>query len=270
VKIISKITLIFYALLLLVVPLSAQNPQVVLQGPNTRQLAEGRTYQIKWMGYGIKTVSIVAEGVLTSIPDAPRGQFTEVLAQGIPASQGDLSWQTPYLDTLRFNIRIKGYDAAGRLVAEDSRGYIFRPAILRNRTANGIYIDLRDPTRQRIYRLAQNEVTNIYLTSGARTHIGLPKTMDSPEPHDHVGVYRVLQKIPMYWSNEYKVWMTHSMRFWKGHFIHGTYPSEYQYLGRPASSGCIRMDRTDAKQLYDMTPIGTRVEIFGNVSAGAK
>ncbi|MEN6372231.1 MAG: L,D-transpeptidase [Armatimonadota bacterium] len=232
--------------------------------PVPRQLAEGKTYDITWTSDGLSKVSVEAMGNLISRPGAPRGRFDIVIGEDIPAKQGKVTWLIPFLDTIRFTVYVNGYSSEGQLMATDSKDYLFRPEILRNRTANGIYVDLRNPDRQRLYRMHNNIVTNAYLTSGSRSGVFLTKYQDSPMPHDHVGVFRITYKNPMYWSNEYQVWMTHAMNFWKGHFIHGTYPSEYRLLGHPASSGCIRLDRTDAKELYDITPIGTRVEIFGN------
>jgi hypothetical protein len=241
----------------------AQGPQIYLTGPVAQQLTEGRSYDISWSSSGVSSVSISADGDLISAPDSPRGRFNGVIADGIDANAGSVRWQAPFLDTMRFTVTIRGYDDTGQQIAEDKQDYLFRPEFLDTRTADGIYVDLRDPKRQRLYRLHGNVVTHAFLTSGARTQIFLPRHQDSSTPHNHVGVFRVLGKDPMYWSNEYQVWMTSALRFWKGHFIHGTYPDQYPLLGTPASSGCIRLHRADAKVLYDLTPVGTRVEILG-------
>ncbi len=207
-------------------------------------------------------VSISVEGTLTSIPGSPRGQLEIKVADSIPAGLGTYRWTVPFIDSLNFNVRVTSYAADGTPTAEDSRAYTFRPDFLASRKLDGIYVDLRNPAHQRLYLVRGNMPIRIYLTSGARTGIALPKGSNSASPHNHYGVFRVTDKTPMYWSNEYDVWMTHAMRFWKGHFIHGTYPSEYTYLGTPASSGCIRLDRTNAMDLYNMTPVGTRVEVL--------
>jgi hypothetical protein len=252
--------IIFIMLLALGVQSYAAELKIV--APTTDQMAEGKSYYIKWGGMGAATVTITAEGNLTSRPGAPRGPFSVIIAENVPASRGLVAWTVPYLDTVRFAIHIVGYGAWGQAVAEDFKTYVFRPRVLRNRSANGIYIDLGNPDRQRLYVLRGNVLIRAYLTSGARTHVALPKPQRRVEPFDPTGVFRVSDKYPMYWSNLYQVWMTHAMRFWQGHFIHGTYPSEYYLLGHPASSGCIRLDRTDAEELYNMSPRGTRVEIF--------
>ncbi|HPP75244.1 MAG TPA: L,D-transpeptidase [Armatimonadota bacterium] len=247
-------------------PAVAQTPQVALLGPSVNQLAEGRVYDIEWTSQGIETVTLEAEGNLTSLPDSPRGMFNVTIAEKIPADQNKFRWRVPFIDSTRFVLKTKGYDSRGQLVAQDVKLYHYRIEILRTRTADGIYVDLRNPARQRLYRLKNNIVTHAYLTSGSRSGTFYTKSQDSAQPHDHVGVFRVTQKYPLYWSREYSVWMTHAMRFWKGHFIHGTYPSEYSKIGTPASSGCVRLHRTDARELFEISPIGTRVEIFGNLS----
>jgi len=45
------------------------------------------------------------------------------------------------------------------------------------------------------------------------------------------------------------------------HGIHATSPPFYQYLGEPASHGCIRQHRTDAHTLYEMVDVGTPVYV---------
>lgn len=235
---------------------------IALLGNQPAQLQQGKTYTFKWMSDGIDYVSFSIEGTLTSIPGSPRGDFDQKIADSIPVSQGSFTWTVPFVDTVRFTLHIRGYNADGVLLAEDTRNYTFRPDFLANRKADGVYVDLRNEQRQRLYLVSRNTVIRAYLTSGARTHVGMLKPFDSSSIHDPVGVFRVMEKIPMYWSREYQVWMTNAMRFWKGHFIHGTYPEEYQFLGTPASSGCIRLDRTNAKELFSMVPVGTRVEVF--------
>lgn len=263
-KYINRYLVAILAVLILVSVSGAQpdRPAIKLVAPTSAQLVEGQTYYIKWGGTGASSVTITAEGILTSRPSAPRGPFSLTIAENIPAEQGAVAWLVPYLDTVSFTVHITGFDSNGQAVGQDYKTYNFRPLILSNRKANGIYIDLTNPARQRMYVLRNKVLIRAYLTSGAYTHVAIPRPGRLSTPFDPVGVFRVIRKIPMYWSNEYQVWMTNALQFYQGHFIHGTYPSEYQYLGKPASHGCIRLDRTDAKELYDMTPIGTRVEIF--------
>lgn len=237
-------------------------PTVSVISPTSDQLVQGNTYNIKWGFYGVQSISIVTTGILTSIPQNPRGAFNIVLADHVPASQGSVVWTVPFLDTVRFQINAIGYDNAGQQVAASSKAYIFRPDSLRNRTASGIYVDSRDPNVQRLYVMRNNRVIKAYLTSGSRSREYYPRNIHPSTPHEHYGVFKVYGKYPIWHSMQYNVDMFWAMRYWSGHFIHGTYPDQYPKLGTPASSGCTRLTQEDAKELYDMTPIGTRVEII--------
>ena len=45
------------------------------------------------------------------------------------------------------------------------------------------------------------------------------------------------------------------------HGIHATSPGYYGYLGGPASHGCVRQHRADARELYHMVDVGTPVYV---------
>lgn len=260
----SAVLAVLTALLIFVfatgaVPLGG--PSISITSPTYDQLGEGRTYEISWSASDVDTVSLVATGHRTSIPERNRGDFRIIIAKKVPASTGSASWKVPFLDTLTFRITAKGYDSAGKLVAEGYRPYTFRPSLLANRTADGIYIDVRQEIRQRLYVMKNNKVIHVYLTSGSKLNEYYPRNVHPNKPHDHYGVFRITNKYPVWHSKLFDVDMTWAMRYWNGHFIHGTSPSEYGKLGHAASSGCNRLERSQAKELYDSTPIGTRVEI---------
>lgn len=240
------------------------NPAVTIIAPTANQLVQGRTYDIKWASQGVSSVSITATGTLTSIPENPRGQFNIKIADQIPANQGIVQWQVPFLDTVNFQIVINGYDGNGQVVASSQQPYIFRPDLLINRTASGIYVDARNIGTQRLYVLRNNRVIKAYLTSGSRSREFYPRNIHPSTPHEHYGVFQVMDKHPLWHSRMYDVDMYWVMRYWGGHFIHGTSPDQYVKLGGPASSGCTRLTQEDAKELYDITPVGTRVEIIIN------
>jgi lipoprotein-anchoring transpeptidase ErfK/SrfK len=46
------------------------------------------------------------------------------------------------------------------------------------------------------------------------------------------------------------------------HGIHATSPGFYYALGGPASHGCVRQHRNDARILYGMVSVGTAVYVF--------
>lgn len=56
---------------------------------------------------------------------------------------------------------------------------------------------------------------------------------------------------------------SNSRAYGRAIYIHGT--AEERKVGQPASYGCIRMKSKDVVQVFDKTPVGTKVEIV-NVS----
>jgi hypothetical protein len=73
------------------------------------------------------------------------------------------------------------------------------------------------------------------------------------------GSYSVFRKEARSWSVPYKVWLP-----WATYFIGGVAFHEYPDIPIvPASHGCVRTPRYDAKWLFDFTPIGTPVVVLG-------
>jgi lipoprotein-anchoring transpeptidase ErfK/SrfK len=81
----------------------------------------------------------------------------------------------------------------------------------------------------------------------------------SPTP-TVVGTYRVYSKYPSTHMSGpgYSVPnVPHTMFFFRGYSIHGTY--WHNNFGTPMSHGCVNLNLTDAKWLYEWTPMGTKV-----------
>jgi len=73
------------------------------------------------------------------------------------------------------------------------------------------------------------------------------------------GSYAVFRKEARSWSVPYKVWLP-----WATYFVGGVAFHEYPDVPVvPASHGCVRTPRYDARWLYDFTPIGTPVVVYG-------
>jgi hypothetical protein len=73
------------------------------------------------------------------------------------------------------------------------------------------------------------------------------------------GSYSVFRKEARSWSIPYKVWLP-----WASYYVGGVAFHEYPDVPIvPASHGCVRTPRYDAKWLYDFTPIGTPVVALG-------
>lgn len=249
--------------MLLAWPAVGHAQSLAITGPDRCGVLEGRSYRLTWSISGLKSVSLVAYGERTPLGTRSRGSFRKVIAAGAPASRGGVTWQVPWIDSTRLTIKVKGYNPQGQLVATDTRGYHFRPAILARRTKDGIYLDLHQRRGQRLYVQRGGRITHAFLSSSSENYSWQPRNRHTAAPHDHAGVFRVVQKSKMHWSQLFDVPMPFALRYHGGHFIHATSRNLYRKLGRPASHGCNRLTRHDARILYGMTPIGTRVEVIG-------
>ena len=75
---------------------------------------------------------------------------------------------------------------------------------------------------------------------------------------------RPLQRLPQgarnSWSVPYKVWLP-----WASYFVGGVaFHESPDVPAQPASHGCVRVPRYDAKWLYDHAPVGTAVTVLGS------
>jgi L,D-transpeptidase-like protein/sporulation and spore germination protein/putative peptidoglycan binding protein len=73
-----------------------------------------------------------------------------------------------------------------------------------------------------------------------------------------VGRYRVTRKSRRSWSVPYRVWMP-----WATYFVRGIAFHQAQSVPvTPASHGCVRVTAADARWLYALTPVGTKVRVI--------
>ena len=237
--------------------------EIAITGPDRSGLLEGEKYTITWAADGMQSVSMVAHGALTRMGAKSRGSFQLAIAEGVSAKLEEVRWTVPWIDSATFFVKAKGYDSLGRQVVADERRYDFRPAFLAKRTKDGIYLDLRWRTKQRLYVQKKQRITYVYLSSSSEDYLWLPPGRHLSKPHDHAGAFKVLEKKRLHWSSLFRVKMPWAMRYHGGHFIHATSPNLYGLLGQAASGGCNRMTYPDARELYQMTPLGTRVEVIG-------
>jgi LysM repeat protein len=76
------------------------------------------------------------------------------------------------------------------------------------------------------------------------------------------GRFRILSKYPsvnMSGPGYYLPGVPHTMFFYRGYAIHGTY--WHNNFGTPMSHGCINLTRADAAWIYSWAPVGTQVVI---------
>lgn len=256
-------SIIIAVLLLLMVSGQVNAQAIMITGPNRAALLEDRTYDITWFASGVDKVSIRAYGTNTPVGGQSRGDFSIPIADSIPASQGSVKWQVPSIDSISFTVEVKANNQppGSDIIATQTFG--FRPAVMAGKIAAGIYLDLHERTHQRLYLQKAGKIVRAYLSTSSANYLWLPSNSSLQTPHDHAGVFRILGKEPLHWSRLFDVPMPWAMRYTGGHFIHATSPGEYEFLGTPASSGCNRLHYDDARALYSITPIGTRVEIIG-------
>ncbi len=243
---------------------AAHGQHVYLIGPDRYGMQENDTYTITWSADpGIKSVAVLATGERTPLGKQSRGDFDIVISDPVPADQGQVEWKVPWIDSISFFVKLKGFDDSGQMVTTTAREYGFRPAVLWGKTQDGIYLDLHNKTHQRLYVQKDYKITKGYLSSSSEGYDWVPPNVHPRHKHDHAGVFRVLSKERNHYSRLFDVNMPWAMRYVGGHFIHATSPNLYKYLGTHASHGCNRLTRTDARELFRATPIGTRVEVIG-------
>ena len=80
-----------------------------------------------------------------------------------------------------------------------------------------------------------------------------------PTPVGRYRIYSKYRSITMSGPGYYLPGVPHSMFFYRGYAIHGTY--WHNNFGTPMSHGCINLTRADAAWLYSWAPIGTSVVI---------
>ena len=241
-----------------------QAQQITIISPNRRAMLEGVQYRINWKASEqVESISVVVYGTKTPLGSESRGDFSIIVAESVPADMKGVEWTVPWIDSVAFFIKLKAFDSKGEQIEVTERGYGFRPQIMAHRMADGIYLDLHKRANQRLYVQKHYDITHAYLSSSSRDYYWLPPNRHINSPHDHAGVYSVLEKKLLHHSRLFDVDMPFAMRYHTGHFIHATFPNLYINLGGPASSGCNRLTEEDAKELYYSTPLGTRVEVIG-------
>jgi LysM repeat protein len=87
---------------------------------------------------------------------------------------------------------------------------------------------------------------------------GLPQY---PTPPGRFRIYAKYPSITMSGPGYYLTGVPHSMFFYRGYALHGTY--WHSNFGRPMSHGCINLTKADAAWLYTWASVGTEVVIHG-------
>jgi lipoprotein-anchoring transpeptidase ErfK/SrfK len=81
---------------------------------------------------------------------------------------------------------------------------------------------------------------------------------DSPDTGTPPGSFRIYRKEIRSWSVPFKTWLPYAAYWDRGWALH-----EYSDVpSRPASHGCARLPKPEAKAVYDFAPIGTPVTVY--------
>ncbi len=91
---------------------------ISITGPDQSALVEKHTYRITWNSEQIDKVSIVVYGDRTPLGARSRGDFLMVVANAVPADAGGIEWSVPWIDSIAFTIKAKGFDSTGREVTQ--------------------------------------------------------------------------------------------------------------------------------------------------------
>ncbi len=189
-----------------------------------------------------------------------RGDFGQVIADMVP-NEGIHYWKLPWIDAASFRLRVAGYSDQGERLAEYERTVRFRARELADLPDTCIAIIKR---KQRLYYYKDGRVVRMHIVSTAVRGYSTPNMHPGSYSRRRGEMGKVFYKSWAPRSRMYDVVMRYYLAITSSgsHGIHATYPNMYRYLGRPASHGCIRQHRADAKILYSLVPVGTPVYVF--------
>lgn len=223
-------------------------------------LPEGDTVTFVWnTGGPIKTVRLLYEGELCPLGGNPRGHFKQVISTG--KNQGQYRWKVPWMDAVHFRVRLIGLSDKGKELTSDEADYSLLPLVCQNRPATAICVS---KARQRLYYLKDGQIRRMHVISTAMPGFWTPVMRPGSYDRQRGAMGRVFYKATAPVSRMYEVVMYHWLAITSSgsHGIHATSPPLYSRLGHPASHGCVRQHRADARILWNMVSVGTPVYIL--------
>jgi len=109
------------------------------------------------------------------------------------------------------------------------------------------------------------ERLKLYFGRGGRIQRAYDVAVGAPDTPTPVGLWVVVEKTMNPGGPFGSRWMRLNIP-WGGYGIHGT--EDETSIGRAASHGCVRMHNRDVEELYPLVPIGTTVNIVGQIFTG--
>ncbi len=235
--------------------------EFVLPAP-TDEWTEGDQVELAWETSGpVESVRVYYYGGRCRLGGHDRGSFEGFITKQAD-NTGRLTWEMPWIDAISMSVRIAALGENGENLASDERVVRFRPGFMRN-LRQGTLIAV-SKSQQRLYYQHEGRIIREHIISTAMGGFWTP-TMHPGSADPYRGeMGRVFYKDPDAYSRLYHVLML----WWSAitesgsHGIHATSPGYYDELGGPASHGCIRQHRADARVLYGMVAVGTPVYVF--------
>jgi len=246
-----------------ITPELPEEPRLVFISPQPEEeWLEGAPVTLRWLASpSIAQVRIYYYYDRCKLAGRSRGRFG-ALVTPMMQNQGQFRWSAvPWMDSPAFRLRIAGYDAEDNLLASDEIGVRFRPRELAKIPATCIAIIKR---KQRLYYYVDARVKRMHIVSTARGWYSTPDMHPGAYDRRRGAMGKIFGKDPCAWSRAYHCRMPYWLQITSSgsHGIHATSPPFYHRLGSPASHGCVRQHRADAKILYQLVAVGMPVYIF--------
>ena len=251
------------------VALGAEAVRRLLAAPSIRfrspamdeEWVEGAPVTITWVATGpICWARVYYYGGKCELGGQSRGSFSGYVTETV-AVANSVQWTVPWIDASSFRLRIAGLGANGERLASCERTVRFRPRELVGLPDTCIAIIKR---KQRLYYYRDGRVVRLHIISTARQSYTTPTMKPGDYSRRRGAMGQVFCKAQWPRSRRYDVVMPYWLAVTStgSHGIHGTSPNLYYRLGQPASHGCIRQHRDDARALFETVAVGTPVHIF--------
>jgi lipoprotein-anchoring transpeptidase ErfK/SrfK len=244
--------------------LRTQKPSIrLLQPEKDGEWTEGGDVEFVWETSGpVEYVRVSYCGEKCRLGGYERGSFDAFITQKAP-NTGRYAWKPPWVDAIDMKVRIAALDEEGVKLAADERVVRFRPKFMASLKDKGTLIAI-SKTRQRLYYQRDGKLVRQHIISTAAGGYWTPTMGPGSYDGRRGAMGEVFDKSPNAWSSQYHCWMAWWMAITASgsHGIHATSPGFYYALGGPASHGCVRQHRNDARILYGMVSVGTAVYVF--------
>ncbi len=235
---------------------------VLMTNPiNDGEIVEGDNLRLTWRTGGpVASVRMYYEYENCRLGGRTNGSVGKVIADTMLRNTGEYIWKVPWMDTHKLRLRIAAYDDTGGKIDAREMGLQYRPKELVGLPPTAIGII---KSRQRLYYFQDGKIKRMHIVSTAASGYWTP--LMEPGSHDprRGSMGQVYSKSGNAWSRRYECWMPYWMAITSSgsHGIHATSSGFYRRLGRPASHGCVRQHRADARKLFGMVSVGTPVYV---------